>query len=418
MGKPRDSQAKADFKDGRRDFNPVTTQFEFFGPPGALAVTLLTPAFTYILYAVCNEGPPRIPQKWFSLEASALYTGWFALHVILWLVLPGKWVEGQRLRDGTILEYKMNGLSTLAVIAAIVGTALRHDLHALDFIIDQTVPLMTASLIAAILLALHSYLTPGLRALGGNSGNVAYDFFIGRTLNPRLGSFDFKVFCELRPGMNLWLLLNTAYLARQYTQLGRLTDSMQLVYAFQAWYIVDSVINERKVLSTMDVTTDGFGFMLSFGDLCWVPFTYSIQARYLSTRVVDLGPRVLYVLALQLIGYFIFRSANSQKDAYRASPDSMPNMRFVQTRLGTRLLADGWWGYSRHINYLGDWLMSWAWSLPTGFTSPFTYFYPVYFAVLLIHRERRDDEKCHNKYGADWEKYRELVPYRIIPGVY
>lgn len=30
-----------------------------------------------------------------------------------------------------------------------------------------------------------------------------------------------------------------------------------------------------------DITTDGFGFMLAFGDLAWVPFTYSLQARVL-----------------------------------------------------------------------------------------------------------------------------------------
>jgi len=47
-----------------------------------------------------------------------------------------------------------------------------------------------------------------------------------------------------------------------------------------------------------------------------------------------------------------------------------------------------------------------------------TYYYVVYFDNLLIHRERRDDEKCHRKYGKDWEKYRETVRSRIIPGVY
>ena len=32
---------------------------------------------------------------------------------------------------------------------------------------------------------------------------------------------------------------------------------------------------------TMDITTEGFGFMLAMGDLGWVPFTYSLQALYL-----------------------------------------------------------------------------------------------------------------------------------------
>ena len=31
----------------------------------------------------------------------------------------------------------------------------------------------------------------------------------------------------------------------------------------------------------MDIVQDGFGFMLAFGDLVWVPFVYSLQAFYL-----------------------------------------------------------------------------------------------------------------------------------------
>lgn len=33
----------------------------------------------------------------------------------------------------------------------------------------------------------------------------------------------------------------------------------------------------------MDITTEGFGFMLAFGDIVWVPFLYSLQARFLYT---------------------------------------------------------------------------------------------------------------------------------------
>ena len=31
----------------------------------------------------------------------------------------------------------------------------------------------------------------------------------------------------------------------------------------------------------MDIVQDGFGFMLTFGDLTWVPFLYGLQGRYL-----------------------------------------------------------------------------------------------------------------------------------------
>lgn len=62
--------------------------------------------------------------------------------------------------------------------------------------------------------------------------------------------------------------------------------------------------------------------------------------------------------------------------------------------------------------------MAWAWCLPTGFGTPLTYFYVVYFAILLLHRERRDDEACEKKYGEDWGMYRRIVRWRIVPGLY
>jgi hypothetical protein len=90
--------------------------------------------------------------------------------------------------------------------------------------------------------------------------------------------------------------------------------------------------------------------------------------------------------------------------------------KYLQTKVGTKLITSGWWGMSRHINYFGDWLMALSYSLPCGFATPIPYFYPIYFAILLLHRERRDDHKCRTKYGEDWEKYCKLVKYRIIPG--
>ena len=65
----------------------------------------------------------------------------------------------------------------------------------------------------------------------------------------------------------------------------------------------------------MDITTDGFGFMLAVGDLLWVPFVYSLQARYLAFHPVTLGPvGTIFVTLLNATGYYIFRVANGEKD--------------------------------------------------------------------------------------------------------
>jgi len=42
----------------------------------------------------------------------------------------------------------------------------------------------------------------------------------------------------------------------------------------------------------------------------------------------------------------------------------------------------------------------------------------LYFTILLVHCEQKDEEKCRRKYGKDWERYCKEVPWRIVPGVY
>jgi hypothetical protein len=41
----------------------------------------------------------------------------------------------------------------------------------------------------------------------------------------------------------------------------------------------------------------------------------------------------------------------------------------------------------------------------------------LYFGVLLIHRERRDDAKCSKKYGENWKRYKWAVRWRILPWI-
>lgn len=81
----------------------------------------------------------------------------------------------------------------------------------------------------------------------------------------------------------------------------------------------------------MDITTDGFGFMLAGGDLLWVPFTYSLQARYLAFKPLELGPIwTTIILLTNLTGYYIFRVANGEKNDFRngKNPKSTSNNHF------------------------------------------------------------------------------------------
>lgn len=179
-----------------------------------------------------------------------------------------------------------------------------------DLYEELAVAAATISFALSIVLYLASY-RQGTK-LADDSGtvgrSVVYDFFIGRELNPRIGPVDLKFFCELRPGLLGWVIINLGMLSKQREIQGYVSASMIMVNLFQGLYVWDSLFFERAILTTMDITTEGFGFMLAFGDLCWVPFTYSLQAHYLVTNDPKLPLWAVVVISCMcLVGYAIFR---------------------------------------------------------------------------------------------------------------
>ncbi|KIM25765.1 hypothetical protein M408DRAFT_203827 [Serendipita vermifera MAFF 305830] len=450
--------------------NPRTTSYEFLGPPGAFLISTLTPFISYAFTFACSESAGGCPRSWLELPTAfveavsnidwwkaqwdptgfQIYWAWYAFTVVAWFVVPGDWVEGFPTRTGQKLKYKINAFSTFLLTMGLVsGLIYSRGPASFTFIYAHWTGILTGAFVNSIVQAVYVYAVSfndgKLLALGGNSGNHLYDWFMGRELNPQIGSFDIKSFNELRPGMILWVLINISMACEQAVRRGpaltdvpsflsqltggavkysltdsfiNITDSMWLVLLFQGWYVADALYNETSILSTMDITTDGFGYMLSVGDLVWVPFVYSLQARYLAWNPVELGPAyTAAIFVLHALGYYIFRSANGEKDQFRKGRNPK-NLSYMTTKRGTKLITSGWWGASRHPNYFGDLIMGLSYCLPTGFNTPLTYFYIIYFTVLLVHRQRRDDHNCKVKYGADWDEYMKRVPSRIIPGIY
>ena len=77
------------------------------------------------------------------------------------------------------------------------------------------------------------------------------------------------------------------------------------------------------------------------------------------------------------------------------------------------------WGVSRHVNYLGEILMATGLALALGWPLALgPWLYPLYYVTLLVPRERDDDRRCAARYGPLWERYREKVPWRIVPRIY
>lgn len=80
------------------------------------------------------------------------------------------------------------------------------------------------------------------------TGNVIYDFFIGRELNPRVGSLDLKFFCELRPGLIGWVIMDWIMVYKAYEETGTLPANLLLVTVFQTIYVADALWFEVSFL--------------------------------------------------------------------------------------------------------------------------------------------------------------------------
>lgn len=413
-----------------------TTDLEFGGRVGVFFLMLFLPVAVLALLILCGQKDASLQN--FPLELPPLESLWdwqvFGI-VLLWLLFQavlalipiGKVVEGMPLKNGETLKYRINGFYALVLTTLVVGVAVYQEvdlsyIHA-HFLQFYTSALVIVSLLSIYLFVRSRWASKRNLAPGGNSGYIIYDFFMGRELNPRIKNFDIKFFCEMRPGLMGWVLINFAMLLAEmkHQNLENPSPAMLLVNGFQLLWVVDGIWHEEKLLTMMDIVYDGFGFMLAFGDLAFVPFTFTCQAYYLVSHPNDLSVFwIVTLITMNGVGYYIFRKANSQKFAFRKNPSdpAVSHLKTIPTATGKSLLVSGLWGFVRHPNYLGDIIMGLAWSLPCGFNHLIPYFYLIYLITLLVHRNARDERQCRKKYGSAWEEYCKAVPYRIFPRIY
>eukprot|EP00461_Guttulinopsis_vulgaris_P004623 UN04625 len=216
--------------------------------------------------------------------------GFFGIFSFILLSLV-KLLEGTPLRapfQNVRLKYRINALTCHFISAATLVGLVYYDVLPATYGYDNFIQLFTSSWIFSFTLSIglyiHSRLTVpnndaqisnplNLLSLHGNSNYALYDFWMGRTLNPRCGFLDLKYVIELRPGLHLWAFLNISNLFAQYRNLGFVSWGMIMTCIGQYYYVLDSNISEKAILSTIDIISDGFGFMLCFGSLTWVPFS-------------------------------------------------------------------------------------------------------------------------------------------------
>ncbi|KAL2912476.1 C-24(28) sterol reductase [Polyrhizophydium stewartii] len=454
---------RADHTEVRIDKEVV---YEFGGPVGVTFMMVFFPLLMFYMWACLEfyEGALVVPASLSDIGpffgrlaahvaeraaptawAWAVYWAFVVFEALLAVTMPGPVVKGLPVPalNNRQLEYLCNGVSSFYV--TLVTSAVLHftGLFHLSLIIDNLGPLMTVSILSGILTTFATYF--GAVVTGTThrmSGYFAYDLFMGAPLNPRIGRLDLKMFSEIRIPWVILIYVSLSALVKQYETQGYASPHVWFMVLAHLLYVNACMKGEECIPSTWDIFYEKWGFMLIFWnmvrvDVPCVPFTYCYSTVYLmrteAGRSLSFHPAVMGLLfVVLLLAYYVWDTANSQKNRFRMSMagtyiprttfpqlpwGTLESPKYIRTERGSLLLTSGWWGVARKIHYTADLVMALSWGLDTGFGSFIPYFYFVFFTLVLVHRVTRDMERCSKKYGRDWEEYCRTVPYIFIPFV-
>lgn len=354
-----------------------------------------------------------------SLAGLFLPLAVYAVITVLHLVLPARHVEGYVAGgDGRPLRYRLNGRLVFPATVALWAGACAAGLIPWD--LWWTV--RWESLAGACVLGL--LFTAGLVFPAAPTGKgLLADLFLGRIENPQWlgGRVDAKMWLYLVGAVQLGLNLY-GFLAHHVLTYG-VSPSVVLHVALFSFFLCEYLFFERVHLYTYDLFAERVGFKLGWGCLVFYPYFYAVGLWAVADRPNPESPVWALVLSAVLFfaGWSLARGANLQKYAFKRDPQAsfLGIAPEVVTDGERTLLVSGFWGVSRHVNYLGEVLMATGLTLALGWPSvPWPWLYPLYYVLLLGTRQIDDDRRCRAKYGPLWDRYVERVPYRIVPWVY
>ncbi|EGS17371.1 delta24(24-1) sterol reductase-like protein [Thermochaetoides thermophila DSM 1495] len=437
-------------------------RYEFGGPFGVTLMMIGFPLLMWYMWvgAIYYDGrfPTREPgQSWEEFAKhlfNCVYTGAFP-HRRAWIIywtflivqgafyclMPGVYAYGKALPHlgGKQLKYYCSAYCSFYASIALAGVLHFTGYFPLYTILDEFGPLLSVSIISGFLVSIVAYISAFVRgAQHRMTGNHIYDFFMGAELNPRMfGILDFKMFFEVRIPWYMLFFISLAAAARQWDRYGYVSGEVGFLVLAHYLYANATSKGEELIVTSWDMFYEKWGFMLIFWNLSGVPLSYCHCTIYLANHHPSeyrWSPYFLVPLYISyLFVYWIWDSANSQKNRFRAIErgtlilrntfpqvpwQTVHNPKVIETGLGEKILCDGWYGLARKIHYTCDVYFATTWGLITGFKSPFPWFYPVFFCVMIAHRAWRDITRCREKYGEAWKEYERRVPYLFIPYVF
>lgn len=346
----------------------------------------------------------------------------YALIFLLNAVLPGRWVTGYVTKENSSekLRYRLNGIVVLFTVVALWFLFGYLKLMPWNWLYLHRWEGLIGAVIFGLIFSFAIVITNA-----PVKQSFLADFYLGRLENPQLwgGRIDAKMWLYLIGAVMLQLNA-LSFCAHHYLTYG--ADSSAGIFlctALLTFFLIDYLTFEEVHLYTYDLFAERVGFKLGWGCIAFYPYFYSIPLW----STVDLAnphkPTWWLILSALVFfsGWCLSRGANLQKYFFKKkanktflgiTPETITDGKRI-------LLVNGFWGLSRHINYLGEILMATGLVLSVGY--PFMigpWLYPLYYVALLFPRQIDDDKRCAQKYGELWKTYLQKVPYRIIPFIY
>lgn len=337
-------------------------------------------------------------------------------------LLPGRWVDGYITRPDSKekMRYRLNGLSVLT-LAVMVWFIAGY---------SETLPFNWLYLhrwegaAGACVLGLIFSLTVVFRYKPVRK-NLLADLFLGRAENISFlkGRIDAKMWLYLVGAVLLELNVLSFAAHHQLTFGSGSNPGIFLATLMLTWFVAEYLYFEEVHLYTYDIFAERVGFKLGWGCLVFYPYFYSVPLWSSVALPNPQTPQLILALAVVVFfsGWSLARGANMQKYYFKRFPER----KFLWitpvtiTDGNKTLLVNGFWGISRHINYLGEILMASGIVIATGYYNTFwPWLYPLYYVLLLFTRQWDDDRRCAAKYGSLWAEYKTRVPWRIIPYIW
>ncbi|MCL2138948.1 MAG: ERG4/ERG24 family protein [Treponema sp.] len=351
------------------------------------------------------------------------FTPWigYAVITLLHCIFPARKIKGYVRHDktGDLLHYRINGIFVLIASVLIWWGLGKHNWVPWDWMYT----VRWASLAGAVTLGLlYSLIVVFIRPSTGK--NFIADFWFGRIKNPQFknGFIDAKMWLYLIGAV--WLEINILSFAAHHWQS---PDGFNLGYlaatGLLSFFLWEYLSFEKVHLYTYDLIAERVGFKLGFGCLAFYPYFYSV-GLWATVDLPNPDRPLWYTIACACIyftGWAIARGANMQKYFFKISPEKkfLGIKPLILSDGKHSLLANGFWGKSRHINYLGEILEAVGIVLATGYFSVWLiWLYPAYYVFLFITRQIDDNKICKAKYGDLWDEYVKKAKYRIIPYIY